>query len=321
MSLPEVTRRMFADSDKKRDAGLTTPEDISRDDDISYGKFGVWNHLDVYKPKQANGPLPVIVSCHGGGWVYGDKEVYQHYCMSLAQRGFVVVNYNYRLAPEDKFPFSLYDTDNVFRWINDNKDIYGFDTDNVFAVGDSAGANLLCVYINLINDEEYVNRLNTYFTNNKEMVFEKSKSIEESDYAYIKDFKPQKHIKIKAVGLNCGKYGFEEEKKKPGLKDLVKSLFVNEGTHEEFELLDVLTNINEKFPPAFIMTCTGDFLIKEAGKLADVLEDKGVPFEYHFYSHPKREKSLGHVFHCNMRLDSARICNDEECNFFKKHIK
>ena len=69
------------------------------------------------------------------------------------------------------------------------------------------------------------------------------------------------------------------------------------------------------------MTCTGDFLLKEAVKLTEVLADKGIPFEYHFYSHPKKEKTLGHVFHCNVRLDAAKICNDEECEFFKKHIK
>ena len=38
---------------------------------------------------------PVIVSFHGGGWVYGDKNVYQFYCMELAKRGFAVVNYSY----------------------------------------------------------------------------------------------------------------------------------------------------------------------------------------------------------------------------------
>ena len=55
--------------------------------------------LDVYRPKlNIKGKLPVIMSVHGGGWVYGDKDVYQWYCMNLAQRGFAVVNYSYRLA-------------------------------------------------------------------------------------------------------------------------------------------------------------------------------------------------------------------------------
>ena len=81
-------RRAFRRSDDKRDAGLTTPEDVARFDDIVYGPDHKWNVLDVYRPKGAEGALPVIVSVHGGGWVYGDKERYQYYGMSLAQQGF-----------------------------------------------------------------------------------------------------------------------------------------------------------------------------------------------------------------------------------------
>ena len=34
--------------------------------------------LDVYRPKQAQGEdLPIIISVHGGAWMYGDKERYQ----------------------------------------------------------------------------------------------------------------------------------------------------------------------------------------------------------------------------------------------------
>lgn len=54
--------------------------------------------------------IPVIVSVHGGGWGYGDKERYQYYCMSLAQQGFAVVNFSYRLASKYKFPAPLEDT-------------------------------------------------------------------------------------------------------------------------------------------------------------------------------------------------------------------
>ena len=67
----------FRRGDEKRDAGLTTPEDICRFDDLQYGPDKRWNVLDVYRPLGAGGKLPVIVSVHGGGWVYGDKERYQ----------------------------------------------------------------------------------------------------------------------------------------------------------------------------------------------------------------------------------------------------
>ena len=75
----ERVRREWKIGDAKRDAGLTTPDDIQRFDNISYGEDLVWNLLDVYRPKKKDGKLPVIVNIHGGGWVYGDKEIYQFY--------------------------------------------------------------------------------------------------------------------------------------------------------------------------------------------------------------------------------------------------
>ena len=112
--ISDIIRAEFAEEDNKRDAGLKTPENIVRYDDIIYGTESKWQKLDVYCQKDATGKLPVIVSVHGGGWVYGDKERYQFYCMDLAERGFAVVNFSYRLAPEYKFPASLEDTNSVF---------------------------------------------------------------------------------------------------------------------------------------------------------------------------------------------------------------
>ena len=128
MSISSIMlRAAFKRSDDKRDKGLTTPEDVLRFDNIQYGANPKWNVLDVYRPKNTEGPLPVIVSVHGGGWVYGDKERYQYYCMSLAEQGFAVVNYSYRLAPKYKFPSSIEDTNSVFRWVLFNAEQYGFD--------------------------------------------------------------------------------------------------------------------------------------------------------------------------------------------------
>jgi acetyl esterase/lipase len=109
-----IFREMCAMSDAERDAGLTTPPEVERFDDIQYGSDSQWNVLDVYRPKALSGKLPVIVSFHGGGWVYGDKNVYQFYCMELAKRGFAVVNYSYRLAPEYRYPAPYEDTNEVF---------------------------------------------------------------------------------------------------------------------------------------------------------------------------------------------------------------
>ncbi len=68
-------------------------------------------------PRAAVGALPVIISIHGGGWFYGSKELYSHYCMRLAARGFAVVNFSYRLAPEDKYPAAVQDICTVLHWV------------------------------------------------------------------------------------------------------------------------------------------------------------------------------------------------------------
>ena len=102
----------------------------------------------------------MIVSVHGGGWVYGDKERYQFYCMSLAQRGFAVVNFTYRLAPEFQYPppAPLEDTNLVFGWILRHADQYGLDTNRLFAVGDSAGGNILGLYAAFSTNPAYAAR-------------------------------------------------------------------------------------------------------------------------------------------------------------------
>ena len=80
MKTSTIVRKAFAAGNMVRDAGLKTPEDVQRFDNIVYGEDKVWQSLDVYRPKATNieEKLPVIVSVHGGGWVYGDKERYRN---------------------------------------------------------------------------------------------------------------------------------------------------------------------------------------------------------------------------------------------------
>ena len=80
--------------------------------------------------------------------------------------------------------------------------------------------------------------------------------------------------------------------------------------------MDATKHVTDGFPPAFLMTSTGDFLQKEAVKMAQVFTERLVPFELHFYG--DKQNLLGHVFHCDMRSEDAKICNDDECAFFKR---
>lgn len=294
--ISDFVRRTFGESDTKRDAGLTTPHDVERFDDIVYGDDPKWQILDVYRPREASGKrLPVIVSIHGGGWVYGNKEVYQFYCMSLAQHGFAVVNYTYRLAPEFKFPASIEDANMVFRWVIDHAEEYGFDVENIFGVGDSAGAHQLGLYAAICTNPAYASKY---------------------------DFKVPEEFALKAIALNCGVYviGVGEDLQNPtSTEKLIEDYLPDGGTVEEMEMINVVDHITEQYPPVFFMTCTGDFLIGQAAYLEEGLISNKIPHEFHFYG--DREHELGHVFHCNVRLQAAAQCNKDECDFFKKFLK
>lgn len=285
----DAIRIDFKKGDDERDKGLTTPDDIIRYDDIAYGDAPL-QVLDVYRPKDAEGKiLPVLVNIHGGGWVYGTKEVYQFYCMSLAEKGFAVVNFSYRLAPEDKYPACMEDIETVFNWIVDNKEKYGFDVDNLFAMGDSAGGHLASLYAGLLTDEKASEK-----------------------YA----FKLPTSACPKALLLNCGKYEMSHE---DADNELMEDLFGKEDLEKKVKSINVPDFITSKFPPSFIMTASYDFLNEQAVVLAKKLVEVKVPFELHVYG--SMEEKLWHVFHCNMRLDAATVCNNEEINFIRKYIK
>ena len=42
--------------------------------------------LNLYRPAGVYGPLPTVVDIHGGGWMYGDRQLNRNYCMYLASR-------------------------------------------------------------------------------------------------------------------------------------------------------------------------------------------------------------------------------------------
>lgn len=135
-----MIRNYIYKGDKKRNDQIPEIKGLVASKNIKYEKgLSRFHRLDVFRPTNAAGPIPLIVVVHGGGWIYGDKEIYRLYARELARHGFAVICYNYVLAPEKRFPYQLIELDHVLAWAKANADEYGFDTDNVFLVGDSAG--------------------------------------------------------------------------------------------------------------------------------------------------------------------------------------
>lgn len=279
-----IFRHRCIKADSARDKNNKTPNTIQRFDNIQYGPDKSSHLLDVYRPKNGEGKLPVIVSVHGGGWVYGDKDVYQYYCMSLAEQGFVVVNFTYRLAPRYKHPAQLEDTNLVFQWLLQHAEQYDMDVDKIFAVGDSAGATILGLYAAMHTNPMYAKK-----------------------YA----IQTPEELTLRGLGLNCGIYDMH----RGGAQSFLNAFLKEKGTSEELDLVSVIPYVTAEYPPCFVMTSNYDYLKDEAPALLKILEKNGVPYEYQIYG--TEEQPLYHVFHCDVNSEAATIANKAECDYFK----
>jgi acetyl esterase/lipase len=109
--------------------------------DLEYARVGEKKLLlDLYLPEKADGPLPVIVGIHGGGWSAGSKEGAQG--VRLSGRGYAVACIMYRLSGEAIFPAQIEDCKAAVRWLRANAKQYNLDPSRFGAIGHSAGGHL-----------------------------------------------------------------------------------------------------------------------------------------------------------------------------------
>lgn len=112
------------------------------------------NTLDFIMPANPSGSrLPVLFWVHGGAFVGGDKADARDYMVMLANEGLVVVNVNYGLTPEVKYPNQILQLKEAYDYISANAEQYDVDISKVVLGGDSAGASIVGQFVNAqVND-------------------------------------------------------------------------------------------------------------------------------------------------------------------------
>ena len=282
--------KLMEKGDNKRLATMSPPPGVTKIADIAYINDGNPYHLlDVYYPEGTDRPLPALIDIHGGGLIYGDKELNRYYGMYLAGLGYTVVMPSYPLTPPALFEEQVRDVFAVYRWAAEHAADYFMDMDNFFVTGDSAGAQL-AAYTALIQLTPELQAL------------------------YKVEPAP---VTVRALGLVSGMF-----ETKTGAIKYLRDLFYG----KDFKQSEIYKNMDydtvpglEALPPCYLVTSADDGLHNATLAFADVLTKRGVEHKLHDW--PKQQdKKLPHVFSILFpQQEESRQTSAEMTAFFQKH--
>jgi len=297
----EILTRFWQITEKKDKARLSKQRPADGIDgrfDIPYINDGETEHLlDVYFPENTKENLPAIIDIHGGGWMYGNKELNKNYCYYLASRGFTIVNINYTLAPKATVDGQIRDVFAALKWVDENADEYFIDKNNFFLTGDSAGGHLAALTTVIMSDRPDL-----------ELLY----NVECPSFRF------------KAIGLTCGAFNLDIILNnrifvaKKYAEFLLGSDFENSPYKNSVSMRDVLCGT--KIPPVYLASSAEDFIKRQSDAFDALLTKYNLP---HFYRRMGRVKGkhLSHVFNILYPdCEESIFVNNEMTDFFKSYI-
>lgn len=262
----------WKDNEKKdvmRHKTQSPPTDIKKYKDISYiNDSNIYHRLDVYLPNSLKDSetLPAIIDIHGGGWMYGNKELNEYYCLELAHRGYVVFNISYRLVPDVTVQEQLKDCAFALKWISENAENYHANG-KFLLTGDSAGGQLSAYSAALASSI----RLREIFgTVDPKIKFDAL--LLTSPVAFMR------------TGGMSGVY-----------TKLMWGDWKNTVFRKYMNLSDIM--IFSAFPPTMFITSSGDIVArKQTRKAYELFKNNGIECQISDYEKNSEGKDLPHVF-------------------------
>ena len=265
------------------------------------------HHLDVYRPKQVEGPLPIVLYIHGGGFQILSKDTHWLMGLAFARQGYLLFNVGYRLAPRHRFPAAIQDVCAAFEWVVAHAASYGGDLSRLVVAGESAGANLAM-------------SLTLATTYQREESFARA--------AYEIGVVPA------AVLPACGIFQVSDverfRRRRPDFPrylqtqlESVERSYLGEDPTDHGELLDFADVLpwlergrapDRLLPPILLTVGTKDPLLPDTRRLSGALGVLGGEAEARYY------RGEPHAFHAFVFRKNARLCWQDQFAFLARHV-
>ncbi len=272
--------------------------------DIPYLPSGETHHLlDVYRPKQRAGKLPVVLYVHGGGFRILSKETHWLMGLMFARRDMVVFSINYRLAPKHPFPAAHEDAFAALRWVLEHAHEYGGDASQLILAGESAGANIVSsMAIALTSERPEPWAKAVYDTGARPLAVLPACGI----------FEVSRPERFAHLGLPKLIFDRIVEVSRGYLPDTIPM--------DRRTLADPLlwyesdAPTTRPLPPFFLPVGMGDVLWEDTQRLTKALQRRGVEVEAKYY-----DKEI-HAFHALYWRKAAKACWQDHYAFLDRYV-
>jgi triacylglycerol lipase len=219
--------------------------------------------VDIYlhKPVGSNGPLPLFLHIHGGGYVLGSPLQSVPANMRTAlELGCVVASVDYRLAPEASGATAVEDCHRALMWLVENAERFGIDLSRIAIGGESAGGGI-AAGLALLNRDKQGPRL-CFQMLIYPMIDDRTGAGE--------DLHPY-----------CGEFVWTAKANRFGWQSFLGD--VDPATHNTGYVIPARAANVADLPPTFISVGALDLFLEENLEYAKNLARAGVPVELHVY--------------------------------------
>lgn len=279
------------------------PKDIVRADglrvrtDVKYGDKYPNSFLDIWR-LNANDQAkhPTIIFMHGGGWFMGSKNwgdplagggadgALDETVAILAREGFAVVNLDYALAPDYRYPTPLIQLNEAIAFLKANADTYGLDMDRLFIMGGSAGAQFSAQYGVVVSDPAYAASLGI------------APAINNSSVKGLVVFSAP----LKAAGYNNWR--------------MDAMLWAYLGTQDlsnspQAKQMDIVAHVNPRYPATYITDGnSSDTFPEDAKAMARALTKNGIDHVFNYYEPSVAVLDHGYTGQLNTTQGKDNLC-------------